>query len=131
MCPAVPTTTYRVTLSPKCVTGGTDHFACGGRRCRADVHDASYGSGAVPGFAPIPAPLENLDEPEIDLTTLGVHAHDLHRHRIAQPVGLPGVLPEQRVVGIQKPVVVIRHTRDVHEAFHERLDQLHEQPETR
>src|SRR4030095_16562773 len=72
---------------------------------------------------------ENLDEPEVDLPYLHVHANDLHLHLVAEPVDLLRILPAQQVRAFDEPVIVVGHRRYVNETFDVMLDQLDEQSE--
>ena len=77
----------------------------------------------------LPHRVQDVDQAEIDLPALHVDLDDLHRHLVAEPVVLAGVLAAQDVRPLDEPVVVIGHRRDVHQALDEVLDQLDEQAE--
>src|SRR5438067_11792804 len=76
-------------------------------------------------------PLEDLDEAEIHLAQLHVHADDLHLHLVAEAVDLVRVLAAQQVRALDGPVVVVRHRRDVDHALDEMLHELDEEAEGR
>src|ERR1039458_9227194 len=80
---------------------------------------------------PFADPIENLDQPEIDLPHLHVDAEHLDVHFVAQAVDLPRVLAAQHVSAVDEAVIVVGHRRDVHHAFDEVLDELDEQAEPR
>src|SRR5438067_8707423 len=65
---------------------------------------------------------QNLDEPEVDLTLLHVHADDLHLHLVPEAIDLVRVLAAQQMRALDETVVIVRHRRHVNQAFDEMLD---------
>ena len=60
-----------------------------------------------------------------------VDAHDLYAHALAELVDLLRVFTAQRVRLFEKPIIVVRHARHVHQSLDVVLRQLHEQAERR
>src|SRR5262245_59965951 len=60
---------------------------------------------------------EHVQQGEVELPTLEIHAYDLDLDLVAQAVALPRVLPQQAVRSLVEAVVVVRHRRDVDKAL--------------
>jgi hypothetical protein len=67
--------------------------------------------------------------PRLHLAPFHIDAHDLHLHPVAETVDPFRVLTLQRVLLLDKAVVVVAHARNVHQAFDEVLDELDEEAE--
>ena len=130
MCPAVPTTIDRastVSAAPS-ASGARAGRARGFALPRLVLRPRL--AAARPAL-PVAHALEDLDEPEVDLPHVHVHADDLHAHLVAQAVGLLRVLAAQHVRALEEPVVVVGHRRDVDEPLDVVLDELDEEAEGR
>ena len=74
---------------------------------------------------------EDLDQPEVDLASFHIDAHNLYVHPIPQSITLLRVLPAQHVFLLDESVVVVCHARHVDEPLDVMLDESHEQAERR
>src|SRR5262245_49193458 len=88
-------------------------------------------AAAARAVRPFANTIEDVDEAEIDLAQLEVHADDLDLHLVAQPIHFLRVLAAQQVPALHEPVVIVAHRRDVDHALDEMLDELDEQAERR
>ena len=75
-----------------------------------------------------PDGFQNLDQTQIDLPSLHIHAHHLDEHLVAESIDAFGVLAAQHMLLLDEAVVVVGHARDVYEPFNEMLDELDEEP---
>src|SRR5262245_55144950 len=112
MWPAVPMTTFFMTLS---ASARADGLAAGALALARAIRTHALALG--PGLAATCAAaafvlaerVEHVDQSEVDLPALHVHAHHLNSHAVAEPVDLVGVLTAQGVGRFQKAIVVVGH----------------------
>src|SRR5262245_28233219 len=142
MCPAVPTTSDRMSPpSPAAATvarlvavpiravlrlGSPSIVPRLERTALPSARPEPSGASApAPSGPSVPAHyLQDLAQPQVDLPALHVHTNHLHFDAIAKAVDASVLLAAQDVRALDEPVVVVGHRRDVHHPFDEMLDEL-------
>src|SRR5262245_31007364 len=104
MCPAAPTTTDFIASGPSPATSFAHRALATAGPLTAPPFALRLRRTAARTPLPLPNPIEDLDEAEIDLPHFHVDANDLHLHFVAEPIDLLRVLTAQQVRCFHEPV---------------------------